>query len=667
MNKKAGRMTGVHCTALAIAIGKILLTPALAAPMSELDEVLVKSSRDNSTAQFSKRSTAIINRQQLDEQQPDSIAEALKYQPNIEVGGGTRASNQQPIVRGLSGSRVLQLTDGARQNFNAGHRGTYQLDPELLEQIDVIKGPASSLWGSGAIGGVVSQTTRDARDMLNTEQTFGGYTKQGFNSAADKTKTSGGLYGLLNEQTDLLISGYYSDQNNIRLGNGEDLMYSSERDQGGMIKLGWQPDQDQRLTLSHRRSESVGSVPGNPAAKVVDNSSLIHRDTTGSNTLLGYTYVPNSEWLDLELSLFRNKTTVDEVRIVKAEQDNTDYQTLGLNLVNRSTLNWGKFTYGIDGYQDKSQGHRSGPNRPIPADGRTKVMGGFLQVDLPLADTWTLTPGLRYDYFSTEAKNIADSKRSADQWSSSLALSWQASDWLELMARYDEAFRAPSSEELYTTGAHFVAGPFVNYFIPNPDLKPETAKNKELLARAQFRDLLAADDSLKLNASVFENKVTDFIELQVTMDMANGIFETRNRNIQNARLQGAELELSYRWQALDLGLSYGRILGKDQDTGNALEGIPADKWVASAGYWLWDRQLKLGTKLTHAASVSAEAEQYDAYTLLDMGAHWYGESELDGLELGLTVDNLTDKYYRRAFSELYETGRNVKANVLYRF
>lgn len=658
---------GIRRTALAIAIGNGVFNPVMAAQLSELDEVLVQSSRDSSTAAQSKRATAMITRQQLDEQQPDSVAEALKYQPNIEIGGGPRASNQQPVIRGLSGARVLQLSDGARQNFNAGHRGTYQIDPELLEQIDVTKGPAGSMWGSGAIGGVVAQTTRDARDMLKPEQRLGGYAKQGFSSAADQTKTSGAVYGRLNEQVDVLINGYYSDQHNIRLGNGDDLMYSSERDSGGMVKLGWQLDDNQRLTLSHRRSESSGAVPGNPAANVVDNSAVIDRESTDSSSILAYAFNPSSALVDVDVSLFHNRTQIDEVRIVKGEQDSTDYRTVGLNVVNRSTLDWGKLTYGVDGFEDKSQGERSGPNRPIPADGRTQVMGGFLQADLPLADAWTLTPGLRYDHFKTEANNISDSQRSDDEWSKSLALSWQANDWLELIARYDEAFRAPTSEELYTTGTHFMVGPFSNSFVPNPDLKPEKAQNKELIARAQFADLLASDDRLTLNASLFENRVTDFIETQVIMDFANRVFESRYQNVQNAKLRGGELAVNYRLQDLDLGLSYGRTLGKDAGTGRALEGIPADKWVASVGYWLWDRQLKLGTQLTHADSVSAENAQYDDYTLLDVGAHWVGRGGLEGVELGLTVNNLTDQYYQRAFSELYEAGRNVKVHALYRF
>ncbi|TDW60162.1 hemoglobin/transferrin/lactoferrin receptor protein [Oceanimonas baumannii] len=645
----------------------VLGLPAQATDISQLDEVLVQASRDQSTLAGSKHSAAVVTRQQLDEQQPDSVAEAFKYHPNIDIGGGPRSSNQQPVIRGLDGNRVLQLVDGARQNFVAGHRGSYQVAPELLKQVDVIMGPAGSLWGSGAIGGVVAQTTRSGRELLSEGQNLGGYITQSHGTAAEQNRTSAALYGA-GEQLDLLLNGYYRDQHDTRLGSDSNLSYSAERERGGLIKLGWQLDDAQRLTLSHRQSETTGAVPGNPEANVDSSSPLVERESADRGSVLGYRLNPDSGLVDLELTLYHNRTEVDEFRVLKNQRDHTDYRTLGLSLVNRSQLDWGKLTYGLDGYQDKSQGSREGANRPTPADGRSDIIGSFVQVEVPLGDAWLLLPALRYDHFSTEAKNLAGSKRSESELSTSLALSWQATDWLEVIARYDEAFRAPTSEELYTSGTHFSLGPIGNnVFVPNPDLRPEKAASKELIVRAGFDDVLADNDSLRLSASMFRNDVDDFIEQKVIMDFRNGVFETRYDNVQKAVLRGGELNLDYAWQDLELGLSYGRTAGKDKHTGADLEGIPADKWVARTDYWVFDSQLKLGARMTYAGSVHFEDRAYDSYTLLDLGARWYAEGALSGLELGVTVDNLTDRYYRRAFNELYEPGRNIKLNALYRF
>lgn len=684
------RVNGTRCSLVTLAVWGALMSPAYSAGISELDEVLVKASRDNSTESETKRSVAVITRQQLDEQQPDSVAQALKYQPNIEVGGGPRTSNQQPVVRGLSGNQVLQLVDGARQNFNSGHRGAYQIDPELLEQIDVIKGPASSLWGSGAIGGVVSQTTRDAQDLLAPEQGFGAYVKQGHATVSDQNKTSGAIYGRLGEQVDLLINGYYSDQNNIRLGNGESLSDSSERTSGGMIKVGWQLDENQRLTLSQRRHDIDGTVPGNPAETDAYDNPLVDRDSKSDHTALNYQLDPDSEWLDLDATLYYNRTNVDEHRLIEQQRDNIKYRSEGFSVVNRSQLANIDWVYGADGFRDKSQGTREGDRRPIPADGRTQVVGSFVKADLSLAENWTLMPGLRYDHFKTEAKNLEDSKRSEHEWSKSLALSWQANDRLEVIARYDEAFRAPTSEELYTTGTHFNAGPHSNTFVAAPDLKPEKAKNKELLVRTNFNDVLLDNDRLRVNGSVFKNDITDFIEqilydyltwpdgqVIVTPDGDKLPLKTTYTNVGKAEIKGGELNAMYEWQDLDLGLSYGRTHSKNKTTGGTLSGVPRAKWVASAGYWLLGDQLRLGTQVTHSRGVtfagenkktgSAEVNEYNSYTLWDLEARWFGRGAVDGLEVGVAVDNLTDRYYRRAFSELYDPGRNVKLDALYRF
>ena len=188
-----------------------------------------------------------------------------------------------------------------------------------------------------------------------------------------------------------------------------------------------------------------------------------------------------------------------------------------------------------------------------------------------------------------------------------------------------------------------------NVFVPNPELRPEKAANKELIVRASFDGVLTGEDRLRLNASLFRNEVKDFIEQQIIMDFANRVFETRYDNVQDAELQGGELAIDYDWRDLELGLSYGRTLGRDKATGKALEGIPADKWVA------------------HAGSVQFEDRNYSNYTLLDVGASWYARGAFSGLELALTAGNLTDRYYRRAFSELYEPGRNIKLSALYRF
>lgn len=190
--------------------------------VTEFDEVLVSATRVTVKESDTSRSVAVVSEEQLQEQQPASVAQALKNVANVNVSNGPRTSSQGVEIRGLGGQRVLQTIDGARQNASSGHRGTYFMDPELLSSIEVVRGPASSLWGSGAIGGVVAQNTKSAQDLLEEEDTFGGYIKQGFETNGDRAKTSGAIYGLTDTtgagSIDWLLNGSFYDNNNIEIG-----------------------------------------------------------------------------------------------------------------------------------------------------------------------------------------------------------------------------------------------------------------------------------------------------------------------------------------------------------------------------------------------------------------------------------------------------------------
>lgn len=662
-------------SSLALCISAALApwSATLAADDNTLTPVVVSATREATEASQASRQVAVVDRQALDSQQPDSVADALKYQGNVEVGGGSRPGAQTPVLRGLSGTRVLQVIDGVRQNTNSGHRGTYFVDPELIQQIEVVKGPASALWGSGALGGVVAVQTRNARDLLAAGEQVGGHVRQGFHSADDKSLTSGALYGQQG-QHDWLVSGYYHDSNNLRLGNGQDLTYSAARQQGVMGKYGWQPDDAQRLSLSVRHSQSDQNAPSNPASEVSSSVPLVEQATRDFNTTLDYRLNPaDNPWLDSRVTAYLNRTHFDEYRIEKQQQDDIDYQTLGLNGSNRASLGWANLLGGADIYLDKTWGSREGSSRPIPADGRSRVWGAYLQAEVPFLTRWQLTPGVRYDNFHTEDKQQADSARSQDHLSPSVGLTWFTTRWLTLNARYDEAFRAPTSEEMFTSGTHFCLGSFAcNRFQPNPDLKAETARNKEIGARLNFEHLLA-DDQLELSANLFRNDISNYIELQVINDFSTMTFESNYANVTRARISGYELAADYRWRLLGLNLSYSQAKGEDKTQGDALADIPASKLVFGISQGLLDGDVRLGSRLSwyrdqDRVPSSSSTQGYDGYTLWDLTASWRPQQgDWRNWQLDFALDNVTDEYYLPAFSELYAPGRNAKLAVGYRF
>ncbi|MBO2702106.1 TonB-dependent hemoglobin/transferrin/lactoferrin family receptor [Shewanella algae] len=675
--------------AITLALGTPFLSLAAVAEQvktAEFDEVLVSATRIQEKVSESSRSAAVVGEEQLAEKQGDSVAEVLKTEANINIANGPRASAQQVEIRGLSGQRVLQTIDGARQNTSAGHRGTFFMDPELLSSVEVVRGPASSLWGSGAIGGVVSQNTKSAREMLDEGQSFGGYLKQGYETNGQRSKSSGAIYGAKGS-IDWLLNGSYSDGDNIKAGNDNTLENSASRSRSGLAKFGWQLDEAQRLQLSGRINEISEAVPSNPATDVSNSVPLVRRESKDSNLTLDYSLATSSNaLLDLDAKFYWNKTDYDENRLTKGQFDTTEYETLGFSIANRSQWQGLKLTYGLDGYRDQIETFRddSGQSgqRPGNIDGESRVWGAFVAANIALGENWSLDPALRYDSFENESNNLGHSSDD-DALSPSLALVWKTAPWLTLSARYDEAFRAPSVEEMYSSGTHYCIPPIPNFlpnglcntFEVNENLKAEKAKNKELKADMRFAEL-AGNDELALSLSVFRNDVDDFIEQRVTNPL-HGIpgleQNTRWDNVDKARLTGFELTGKYRINQTRLSLSYGQTEGKDRHDGGYLANIPANKLVLDLSQGIMAGDMKLGTRVSYNASQDRVPEdnpvnRYQDYTLWDVYLAWEpAMGTFEGLRVDFAIENIGDEEYIQAWQTLMDQGRNFKLSARYRF
>ncbi|GAA5214110.1 TonB-dependent hemoglobin/transferrin/lactoferrin family receptor [Corallincola platygyrae] len=674
-------------TSLAVLISAMFSTSVYAdqaksdGEVFEVKPVVVTATRMEQKVEEVSRPIAVVEKEQIDQIQPQSVAQVLKGEPNIVVSGGPRPNNQSVNIRGLSGNKILQTVDGVRQVFESGHRPSYFLDPELLQSVEAVKGPSSSLWGSGAVGGVVAQNTVNAADLLDADQDLGGFIKQGFNWNNDQSTTTGALAGRT-DSLDWLLSGYYRDSNDIELGSGESLAGSGSRDQGVMAKTEWQIDDAQSVGFNLRAANVSGNVPSNGSADFNGTSNfLIDRDQDTLNASVDYRIDTDSPLLNAQIMTYWNSVEMDESRVSDGRSDSTELDVYGLNINNVSLFDVEGFgeiavLYGIDGYREEFSADREGDDRPTPPEADTDVWGGFVQANIPFANSWQLEVGGRYDYFSTEAKNL-DQDRSDYEFSPSAALIWQTTEWLELTLRHDRAFRAPSSEELYSTGTHFCMFPgFCNTFEPNPDLAPEKAANTELMAKLNFANVLGEGDSLFITTSVFQNKVDDFIEQIVTDPSFGPVMDpgkTFWTNVDEATIEGFEISADYRINSFKAVLSYGITRGEDDNTGDDLTNIPADTLTADLSYGFLADQITVGGRLIHAKDqdntnyeYNTDGTTYDGYTVGDIYASWQPK-RWDAWKVDLTINNVTDKDYRQAWNELDEAGREVILSTKYSF
>lgn len=715
---------------LSLAITTTLVTANALAQSVELDSINVIATRDPSRFAYTPEKQS---KDSLLSKQATSVAAALEDIPNVDVRGGSRSIAQKPNIRGLSDNRVVQVIDGVRQNFDLAHRGSYFLPMSLIQEIEVIKGPSSSLWGSGALGGVVAMRTPNALDLLKNNDKFGVKIRQGYQTANNLSERDVSVFAA-NDKFDVLISGFYNNADNLRTGKGNKLNNTAYKQFGGLAKFGWQINDANRMELSHRETRFKQTAPSNNEVEneltneqITDQIKEFHGSNNGSppkakpslkefysgvktrlgsvsyltdqqipdqSTVFNYYLTPDNPYLNTHIALYNNKTIEKEQRKVSGVKDQTKLTTRGINLRNSSELSHISFVYGVDYMRDKIRTER-GTNgsdakfRAEPYNANSNTTGVYLIAHIPLfGEKLLLSPSVRYDHYDTSSKTV---KYKDNHLSPATKLTWIVTNWLDFTAKYNEAFRAPSMQERFVSGAHFgtsILPNGINRFVANPNLRPETAKNKEITANLHFDSLFKQGGKFKIEATYFRNDVKDFINLKIFNDAntnknasagagagANGAFlptKSQYQNITNARLSGIELQAQYQTERLTLFTNYGSTKGKDKDSGEALSNIAASKIGVGVNYALVKDKFTVGATVTHYAAQRRVPKDhsvtYPSYILTDLRATYAPlKGEWKNLRLDFALENLFDRKYQPAFSLMEGTGRNAKISAVYSF
>lgn len=708
---------------LSLAITTTLVTANALAQSVELDSINVIATRDPSRFAYTPEKQS---KDSLLSKQATSVAAALEDIPNVDIRGGSRSIAQKPNIRGLSDNRVVQVIDGVRQNFDLAHRGSYFLPMSLIQEIEVIKGPSSSLWGSGALGGVVAMRTPNALDLLKNNDKFGVKIRQGYQTANNLSERDVSVFAA-NDKFDVLISGFYNNADNLRTGRGNKLNNTAYKQFGGLAKFGWQINDANRVELSHRETRFKQTAPGNNEVEneltneqITDQIREFHKSNNGSppkakpsqeefysgvktrfgsvsylsdqqipdqSTVFNYYLTPDNPYLNTHIALYNNKTIEKEQRKVSGVKDQTKLTTRGINLRNSSELSHISFVYGVDYMRDKIRTER-GTNssdakfRADPYNANSNTTGVYLIAHIPLfGEKLLLSPSVRYDHYDTSSKTV---KYKDNHLSPATKLTWIVTNWLDFTAKYNEAFRAPSMQERFVSGSHFGVDTTglnqINKFVANPNLRPETAKNKEITANLHFDSLFKQGDKFKIEATYFRNDVKDFINLKIFND-ANTSKNANTRllptnsqyqNITNARLSGIELQAQYQTERLTLFANYGSTKGKDKDSGEALSNIAASKIGVGVNYALVKDKFTVGATVTHYAAQRRVPKDhsvtYPSYILTDLRATYAPlKGEWKNLRLDFALENLFDRKYQPAFSLMEGTGRNAKISAVYSF
>ncbi len=642
----------------------------------QLDGISVTATRTERSLFDTPDTVSRVGQDEMERNQVQKLSDALKNIPGVSFSSGPRAIAEKPLIRGLGGNRILITVDGARQNFNSGHKGRVFVETELLKTVEVLRGPGSAVYGSGAMAGVIAMTTKDASDFLVPGETLGARIKTGYQNVNKDKLGTGILFG---ETTfaggmDFILSGTRRSSEDIRLGDGENLENSAEDTWAILAKANWKPIEHQRFTFSRQYSFDSGEVPAQADARTSATAVLTDRETEVILDRLAYRYDnPGNKWLNLDTFIYNNDQTIREKRIgTDGRLDIIDFNTRGLDVKNSSDIKTGKnsghrISYGIEYFQDKMNSTRGdGPNLAFPS-ATADFIGAYFQDEITL-DSWILIPAIRYDKYKSQSDRVVvgatDSTRES-QVSPKLGLIYKVTDWMNLSFNYGQAFRAPSFQELYISGVHFGA----NNFEPNANLIPEKLINGvEAGVRIRLKDMSKKGDRLSFRVSTYYNEYEDFIDSIVTTTV------TSFDNISEARIHGVELETVHYTSQLDLEstLSASYSIGKNLTDDRPLSGIPGHSVTLNLQKYFIEPGLSFGLRgsfhLEQDRVAFSGQPVTKAYNLYDVYMTWTPFIEgVEDMQFIMGVDNVSDKFYKPHLSNLPGPGRNAKVSLIFQF
>jgi hemoglobin/transferrin/lactoferrin receptor protein len=657
---------------------------ALAAPANaqtiNLDPITVVATKTAEAVSDTLAAISTVRGETLDQISANQPKDLFIATPGVWTQTRADDPGQSINIRGLQDfGRVAVTIDGARQNFqHSGHNadGQYYIDPNMIGGVDVSRGPIANIYGSGAIGGVVVYRTKDIEDILKPGEKWATEGKTGWstNRGNDQSAFFGAKAG---DNIDIFAGGTYRKAFDYKDGNGNTVPNTHSETWSGTSKITIRPAEGHTIKFGYTRYESdfdtgqpfFSLCCGPPPAQQVTTIYGTHVLNQTANARWLYKS-PDNPWIDFDANIYWTGTKYDQIKIgglgALGGQRFFNSETTGFDLHNTSRFDTGPWrhalTYGVDGFQDKALAQ--GSDTPFTPDGKRTVSGAFAQLTSNYSSWLEFISAVRFDHYQLEGSPIqTDGSRVSPKFTVGIT----PFKGFQPYASYAEGYRAPSLTETLVNGIHPGGPPF--QFLPNPSLKPEVGKNKEIGINLKYDNILVANDSFRGKVNVYRNNVDNFIGLKgffngvppdpigTTCTANSGDPNTPDcfqyQNIPHAQLEGAEFETMYdagKWFA---GLAGSHVRGKNTDTGAPLDTIPPDFITTTLGTRISDR---LTAAVRWQAVAAKKADEIPAGSLFAPT----GSFNLINLYLGyqispnalaaFSIENLLDEQYSRYMS-----------------
>ena len=575
-----------------------------------LDPVVVTAARGPQRLSDMTADVTVIGRDEIARAGAQSLAELLQRQPGIQISmSGGAGSTSAVYLRGVNGNQTLVLIDGMRVgSATAGATALEAIPLDLIDHIEILRGPASSLYGADAVGGVIQVFTRrgDGAPAFNGSASYGTY------GTGQATAGVGGSSGAWRYA---IQGGYQGSRGFNAIGNPADFSYNPDLD--GYDRGNASANLSYRISAEHeiaaqyyysRLSNRFDASPG------YDDRTT----TTVESFALSSTDRLASFWLS-RLDLGQGS----DDSVSQTGFGNSGFRTRQNQLTwqNDLTLPVGALSLAYVGLDEKIS---TDPAFPVSSR-RTNSFVGVYQVRV---DPHMLQANLRFD----------DSSQYGGRTTGALGYAYAFGEGWRALVNAGTAFKAPTFNDLYYPG------------FANPRLAPETARNADVA-------LDYASSTLLARATVYRNDVKNLIVFGCDAD-----FNCAPNNVAKATLTGLTVQAQADWRTISFKGSLDFLRPEDDATGNQLP-RRARQYGSASALVPWEAW-QFGAEIVAASARyddAANTRRMGGYALVNLTANYALDKHWS---LTMRADNVLDKHYELAAG--YNTaGASVFGGVRY--
>lgn len=618
--------------------------------ISIIDEVVITSSPTGSGVQY--QPAQAFNRTEIVQRIDVTVGHMLDGEPGVAMRSFGPAPSR-PVIRGLDGERILILENGERMGDISESAADHAvaLDPGAMNRIEIVRGPASLLYGNSAMGGVINLITSD----IPTDWSYGLWgSVSGNASSVNSLAMSSARFGYGSERYAVTGRGSIRGAGDLRTPAGR-ISGTGLSTYEGSIGLGWRNDRIQGGVTIMGMDSGFG-IPGDP-----NDPNRV--EIRFQRTAMQYRFDAQTEGFFDKIQLKGHLSVYDQQEI--------DIQNISRVETESTPLTYSQQSISSTMYaQHRPVGILDRGVIGMNINGRIMDVGGFdaytpgdqyINValftfqEVPLTNWARFQAGLRLDTRSIRARfqqdTPSESAKSVNtDLAGSIGLNFRPTSSIETGIQVAKAHRYPTIEELYSDGAHLGAG---SYERGNPDLGTESGYGLDLFVRKTYGNWAA-------EIAAYSMWIENFIRFEPTgkIDTGSGfpVFEYKSGS---ARLVGSEFQLrgqlGENWSLMSSAdIVIGNVTG---ETGHPLPSIPPVRINNRLRYdnsgWWGQIQLK---NVFEQDRVAPDELPTDGYSLIGAAIGFQlGDNKIHRLILRL--DNALNTSYRDHLSKIEDRGQ----------